>query len=280
MDKVIKSLSEILANKGYEKISNLLQFSKHSINKSSSFGSRAHSVLSTFEIISPPVQTSKLSGLGEVEQREIFEAVLMIFPIKDDSPEIDQIIFVADINMSSENEFVQTIDDDTLINDISVAMNMLARKPPKFWKEYKAGISNLLEDDFRSEFYRILGLKYQIGSEEESRIGRTDLIIKSNSLSRRIFEFKVWGRSDYKFVPTQLLGYLTEIDDIGFVIMCNNSKNNNISPNEYEKIIKTPEYIEGSLQIKTTSHGIQYFEAGYRLMGNQKKIYHFLLNLQ
>lgn len=61
MDRTIKSLSEILEN-NHKEISDLLVFSRHNIDKSSSFGSRMHSVLSTFEIISPPIQTSKLNA--------------------------------------------------------------------------------------------------------------------------------------------------------------------------------------------------------------------------
>ena len=281
MDKIIKSISEILEINHHKDISDLLVFSRHNIDKSSRFGSQDHSTLSTFEIISPPVQTSKLNDLGEEKKREILKAVLSIFPVQDNAPEITKIIFKADPQLSRETEFVQYIDDLELINDISLAINLLERKPPKFWIDYKKNSkSKLLENDYRSEFYRMLGMKYHVGAEEESKNGRTDLTLKSTSINRKIFEFKVWKRNDYLDTSKQLLGYLTETDDSGFVIMGNNRKRKNITESEYESVIKCKEYIDKSIQTKQTKHGIKYYEADYNFNGNVKKIYHFILNLK
>ena len=197
MDRIIKSLSEILEI-NHKEISDLLIFSKHNINESSTFGSRVNSTLSSFEIISPPAKTSKLNDLGEDKKRIIHDAVFLLFPVRDNAPEITEIIYKADPKLSKENDFVQYIDDLELINDISLVMYLLELKPPKFWCDYKANPKNkLYEDNYRSEFYRMLGMKYQVGSEEESKIGRTDLTLKSTSLNRKIFEFKVWNRNDY-----------------------------------------------------------------------------------
>ncbi len=123
-------------------------------------------------------------------------------------------------------------------------------------------------------------MKYQVGSEEESKTGRTDLTLKSTTINRKIIEFKVWNRNNYLHTSTQLLGYLTETDDSGFIIMGNNRKNKNITPLEYEAIIKSPEYMDNSLKIKRTSHGIEYYEANYFFNGNEKVIFHFILNLK
>ena len=283
MDKIIKSISEILEATNNRDISKLLVFSKHKINKNGSYGSRLHSLLSTFEIISSPEQTARLNNLEDEKKKAIQKAVLLLYPIQDDAPEITEIIYKADPNLSRENEFVQHIDDLELINNISLVMNLLERKPPKFWMDYKSNpdIKNgLLEDDYRSEFFRMLGMKYQVSSEEESKIGRTDLVLKSTSINRRIFEFKVWGRNNYQNTSSQLLKYLTEIDDSGVVIMGNCRKNKNITFDEYEKIIKSTEYIDNSIRVKQTNHGIEYYEAYYSVNGNEKKIFHFILNLK
>lgn len=280
MDRIIKSLSEILENK-HKEISDLLVFSRHNIDESSTFGSRVHSTLSTFEIISPPVQTSKLNDLGEEKKKIIHDAVLLLFPIQDNAPEITEIIYKAAPELSRANEFVQYIDDLELINDISLAINLLERKPPKFWIEYKSNSNgNLLEDDYRSEFFRLFGMKYHVSSEEESKIGRTDLILKSTSINRKIFEFKVWNRNDYLETSKQLLGYLTEVEDSGFVIMGNSRKTKIITELEYETVIKSKEYIDNSMQTKQTNHGLKYYVAEYDFKGNKKKIYHFILNLK
>ena len=126
----------------------------------------------------------------------------------------------------------------------------------------------------------MLGMKYQISSEEESKCGRTDLILKSTSLNRKIVEFKIWGRNQYSNTSQQLLRYLTEIDDSGFIIMSNNNKNKNIPESDYIKVIKCQEYIENSMQIKHTTHGLRYYEAEYVFNDNRKKVYHFVLNLK
>lgn len=152
MDKVIRSLSDMLKARN-KNISDLLLLSKHKIDESNTFGSMVHSTISAFEIISPPKQTAELKQLPDEKQKLIFELVLLIFPIMDNAPEIREIRFVADTNMSSTDEFVQYIEDDELINDISLAINLMERKPPKFWIDYKKNTkNNLLEDDYRSEF--------------------------------------------------------------------------------------------------------------------------------
>ncbi len=279
MDQIIKSLVDILKTE-HKDVSDLLIHSQHKIIESSTYGKGLHSYISTFEIISSPVHTLKLSQLGEVKKEAILDGVHLLYPFKDNSPEIREITFIVDPKMSNDTEFIQIIDKDELINNISIAMNLLERKPPKFWLDYKDKNANLLEDDYRSEIFRMLGMKYLISSEEESKIGRTDLIIRSNSLERIIFEFKVWGRNDYKNVSIQLLNYLTEIDDVGIVIMGNNRKNSNIIFSEYEKLIEISEYIVDSLKPILTSHGIQYYEADYLFNGRSKKIFHFILNLK
>lgn len=280
MDRIIKSLSEIL-EKRHKDISDLLVFSRHKIHVSGTFGSRVHSTLSTFEIISPPAQTSELNELVDEKKKVIYNAVILLFPVQDKAPEITEIIYKADPMLSRANEFVQFIDDIELINDISLAMNLLERKPPKFWLDYRSSLkTQLLEDYYRSEFYRMLGMKYQVGSEEESKTGRTDLTLKSSSINRKIFEFKVWNRNGYLDTSTQVLAYLTEIEDSGFVIMGNNRKTKNITEIEYKKVIESKEYIDNSMQIKQTTHGLRYYEACYDFNGNTKKIYHFILNLK
>lgn len=280
MDRIIKSLSEILEIK-HKEISDLLIFSRHNIDESSTFGSRAHSTLSSFEIISPPIQTSRLNNLGEDKKKVIHEAVLLLFPVQDNSPEITEIIYKADPELSRETEFVQYIDDLELIDDISLVMNLLERKPPKFWTDYKSNSNaKLYEDDYRSEFYRMLGMKYQVGSEEESKIGRTDLTLKSTSINRKIFEFKIWNRNDYLDTSSQVLRYLTETEDSGFVIMGNEWKTKNITELDYKPVIESKEYITNSMKSKRTKHGLKYYEADYIFNGNRKKIYHFILNLK
>jgi hypothetical protein len=279
MDKTIRSLQQML-RENYNNIAELLYLSRHNIDESGSYGSRAHSVISKFEIISPPQQTASLAALREEEIKAIFRCALLLYPIKSDSPEITEISFKADPELSSEVEFVQYIDDEALIKDISNAIHLLQRKQPTFWKNWvDEGGDRPLEDDFRSAFYRMLGMKYQVSSEEESQDGRTDLILKSTSCNRKIFEFKVWKRNDWKDTSEQLLKYLTESDDSGFVIVANDKKTENVTEAEYNQVIESASFIKGSTYKSITEHGIEFYKASYNFNGVDKKVYHFILNL-
>jgi len=123
-------------------------------------------------------------------------------------------------------------------------------------------------------------MKYLVSSEEESKSGRTDLTLKSSSINRKIFEFKVWNRNNYLEVSNQLLGYLTEIDDSGYIIMVNNRKTINISEFEYKSVIESNVYIPDTMKVKQTKYGIKYYEADYIFNGNKKRIFHFVFNLK
>jgi hypothetical protein len=100
MDQVIKALQEILVVTAPD-ISHLIDHSKHKILQSTNFGSRAHSVESTFEIYSPPAQTAQLSSLSEMEVNKILRAVHSIYPVKDNAPEIIDLNFLVALESNS-----------------------------------------------------------------------------------------------------------------------------------------------------------------------------------
>ncbi len=281
MDKVINSLAEML-KKDYKEIADKLVLSKHNIDDSGQFSPKgAHTTLAKFEIISPPKFSVELNNLDSDKKRIIKDLVLVLFPVKNGGIDITDIVYLADPDLSSDTEFIQYIEDEQLISDISLAMNLLERKTPKFWNDYKSNTSNKpLEDDIRSEFFRMLGMKYIVGSEEESKVGRTDLTLKSSSINRKIFEFKVWGRTGYKATSQQIMKYMTEVDDSGFIIMANDRLTKNIIFSEYRPIIECEEYICKSLVTNKTNHGLEYFTAEYDFKGNRKRIHHFILNLK
>lgn len=281
MDNIINSLAEMLKIENKE-IADLLVLSKHNIDDSGQYSPKgAHTTLAKFEIISPPKFAVKLNNLSSEKKNIIKNLVYALFPVKNGGIDITDILYLADPNLSADTEFIQYIEDEQLILDVSLAMNLLERKPPKFWNDYKSNtLSKPLEDDIRSEFFRMLGMKYIVGSEEESKVGRTDLTLKSSSINRKIFEFKVWGRNDFKTTSKQLLKYMSEIDDSGFLIMANDRLTKNITLSEYKSVVECDGYISQSLETKKTIHGLEYYTAEYNFNGNQKKINHFILNLK
>ena len=113
-DNIMESLSQILEIE-HKEISELLKSSNYNLIESSTFGSRLHSTLSSFEIISPPVQTSKLNNLGEEKKKVILDAVLLLFPIQDNAPEITEIIFRADPHLARvDNVAIETSYNPTI----------------------------------------------------------------------------------------------------------------------------------------------------------------------
>ncbi|MBK8723455.1 MAG: PD-(D/E)XK nuclease domain-containing protein [Saprospiraceae bacterium] len=156
----------------------------------------------------------------------------------------------------------------------------IQEKNPKFIKQFKDGITKQLdEDDFRSEFYRIFSLNYNVTSEEESRIGRTDLVVYFSKDNRSIMEFKVLGRNDYKEIINQIYGYLTDSDKEGYILMVNPNRNSEIVDKYKEMIKKTDSgFVSNSFE-ELEVNGFKYYKSEHNINVLNKIIYHFILNV-
>lgn len=102
-DITIKKIRRVLSYKGREDLADLLRHSTSELNESSTFGSRWYSRLSTFEIKSHPLTQDKLDKLPEKDIEEIKKAVLVIFPLKDNEPEITEITFYPDFDIEAHD---------------------------------------------------------------------------------------------------------------------------------------------------------------------------------
>ncbi|MBK8621764.1 MAG: PD-(D/E)XK nuclease domain-containing protein [Saprospiraceae bacterium] len=156
----------------------------------------------------------------------------------------------------------------------------IQEKNPKFIKQFKNGVTNQLdEDDFRSEFHRIISLNFNVTSEEESRTGRTDLVVYFSKSNRKIIEFKVWGRNDYKETIKQIYGYLTDSDKEGYILMVNPNRNHEID-DKYKEMIKKDEigFISNSFA-ELEVNGFKYYKSEHKINVLNKTIYHFILNV-
>lgn len=97
----IKSIQRYILAKGYVDLANLLNNSYSILDDSSgSFGSMANSIISTFEIHSTPEVIAKIT---DKDKAIIKEAVMSIYPHKDDSPEIRNIVYEIDPSIKNIN---------------------------------------------------------------------------------------------------------------------------------------------------------------------------------
>ena len=97
----------ILQHKKRSNLADLLKYSRSYLNESSTYGHYLYSTLSTFRIFSPLKQNEKLTQLSGQDCNEIYKAVLLIYPHKQESPEITCIDYEVDFELE-EIELVET----------------------------------------------------------------------------------------------------------------------------------------------------------------------------
>lgn len=102
IDKIVS----VLIYRGKETLANLLKDAKYTFNETGTYGSREFSILTTVEIYTNIKNYEDLISLAEQEKNEIIKAFLVIYPVKDNDIEINNIEFFVDPNLPIlENEF-------------------------------------------------------------------------------------------------------------------------------------------------------------------------------
>jgi hypothetical protein len=112
-DVDIKRLRKVLTYKGRQDLADLLRHSVSYLEESSTFGSRWYSRLSTFHIKSHPSVQEKLDSLTKKDKDEIFQALLLVYPLRDNEPEITEIIYYPDFDIDV-TELVETKELDRI----------------------------------------------------------------------------------------------------------------------------------------------------------------------
>jgi len=112
-DTDIKKLRKVLNYKGRQDLAELLRHSTSTLDESSTYGSRCNSILSTFHIKSHPSVEEKLDQLSIKDREEIFQALLLIYPLRDNEPEITKIIYYPDFDIEVA-ELVETKELDRI----------------------------------------------------------------------------------------------------------------------------------------------------------------------
>lgn len=105
-DNDIKKLRRVLDYKGRQDLSALLVNSISYLDESSTFGSRWYSRLSTFEIKSHPKIQGLIDKLSKEDKDEIFNAVLQVYPVKDNEPEITEVTYYPDFDIDTSTDLV------------------------------------------------------------------------------------------------------------------------------------------------------------------------------
>jgi len=139
-DKDIRKLRRVLEYKGRQDLADLLNKSISYLDESSTFGSRWYSRISTFEIKSHPKTQALIDKLSKEDKQEIFEAILQVYPLKDNEPEITQINYYPDFEIEEENlvetKHLERIDFDYIHIQVNKCNSKIAEK------DYDGSITN------------------------------------------------------------------------------------------------------------------------------------------
>lgn len=131
-DADIKKIRKILVYKGREDLAEMLRHSISFLEESSTYGSRWFSRLSTFHIKSHPQTQAELDKLKPEDKEEIRKAILLVYPVRDNEPEITEIVYYPDFDIETE-ELVKTpelerISFDYIQEQIKKCNNKIAEK--------------------------------------------------------------------------------------------------------------------------------------------------------
>lgn len=140
------------------------------------------------------------------------------------------------------------------------------------------------ETAFRYWFKNFFSARYPeaiVTAEEEKGNGRIDLKIMHKPIGDKIIEFKGWWNEDKREVAKQIVGYLTDFENDGYVFMINHLKAKNIISN-YKDLIVTDEmkYIPDSWsEKKAPNTDFSYYASEHQFGANRKTLYHFIFNV-
>jgi hypothetical protein len=172
--------------------------------------------------------------------------------------------------------------ENTFIDYFIRCINTLQREGERLQciANIRSGVK--LEQPFRDIFKVMLSPIYKsVESEPEKGNGRIDLKIHDNNLPTPIIiEFKGWWNNDKKSIVYQLMGYLTDFEEEGYIFMVNHNRKRNILL-DYKRIItdSVTGFIQNSWnEEKYKKTGFVYYSSLHNYNDLIKKINHFIYN--
>lgn len=124
------------------------------------------------------------------------------------------------------------------------------RKKPTWLKEINEEKKSVREDLYRDSIEAAFKIAFNANGEINHTNGRSDLIInpRDQSLEGIIGEFKVWGSNDYKQVCSQLMSYMDNYENVGFIFMINNNQTSIWDKYLTDVVHSDPNYLVDSLK--------------------------------
>ncbi|OLN28967.1 abortive infection family protein [Desulfosporosinus metallidurans] len=99
IDPGIEKVCKILIRRERADLADQLQNSHSVVDESSTYGSYSYSTISSFDIFSPIEDYEKLVKISDDEQKTLLNAVMLVYPPKDNSPEIRSLRFFVDFDL-------------------------------------------------------------------------------------------------------------------------------------------------------------------------------------
>jgi len=216
-----------------------------------------------------------MESLSEQEDWETFQLPTHYLP--KESPEVP----IPNPTRTMPSGFLAELTKGTL-----VALRSFQVTKPVYVKSFmKNGVQGgLLETDFRDDFKKLMEMKFE-NSVAECRYGDglADVRIQrtGSQLESMIFEFKIWGRNDYKDVVDQAMKYMTSFENCAAVVMINPNRKS-LSEDYVERVILSQEsFIDGSLVRSPLLHdtNLDHYSSDHRTRTSKVvKILHFVLD--
>lgn len=105
----IEKIRKVLISRKQINLANMLNHSAGELSESNTYGRYLYSTLSTYYIYSPPKETDLLNALSKEDKNKIFDAVLSVYPPKDNAPEIVNVEYQMDFELDyNENNCIVT----------------------------------------------------------------------------------------------------------------------------------------------------------------------------
>lgn len=98
-DEDIKKLRRALSYKGRKDLADLFRHSTSYLDESSTFDSRYCSTISYFHIKSHPKAHENIEKLDDQDKQVIFNALRLVYPLRDNEPEITEIMYYPDFGI-------------------------------------------------------------------------------------------------------------------------------------------------------------------------------------
>jgi len=110
-----EKLIHILSYRNRKDLAKAVRGCSYTLNRSSTYGSRAHSYLTSVELYAPIQNHEFLQKLTDKDKDEIIKAFHVLYPVRDDDVEIHRIEFLIDLDEpplaeSIKTKYLKTID--------------------------------------------------------------------------------------------------------------------------------------------------------------------------